>query len=661
MAARLSQDDLRGILSRLEKRYQPLFDLIKVRDAHFYNEASAAPRFGEPYHDLPTWQTDLLRQTHTKLKARLTESHFRVHCRPPEDSRSQREAADRLEAVLETSIELSEERFHTDIRGALADGMLLHCYGVLHWTWDTDHWPAFPDAETRENKPLDATEAKRFRQDGQGFSETDESRLERDQRAKARAGAPWRFEVLRPDWVIPVEDRGPAPGLAAVAVFRTVPMLEYSASLRERDHKVLSLNAQDKRLRIYEEKEAPPEEAGVDRQAWGKDVRVAQFWTRDDYYEVVTMARKPTNEWLLVKSFAHHWDAPPFAFAYASRLNHPDPVKAYEPALQGVFRMKPSLDYERTLGRFGAEQTMLKRYWIELADGTFLTDTAGDKQILSQNAAQAKVLPAGAKLVAAQVSVDPAFVAFLKMSQDDVLDARPETGFVEVGSATAPHTVSMLQQQANSTVVRLSASMAGAMREALRSITARLSKPLSEGGPGESVMVYAKVKRGKVQPGTMTGVDPDRIPGLDLDVSLNPWSGSQRTALIEFGRGLLADPNVPLTDIDFVQDYMMEENATEVIAAYERRQLERQFLPQLAQQTLAGRFAKRFVLTPQGTAAGVGGLEATPQQVLAANGWSPRPAPSPPPAGGQTPGETALEPLTPLGQLQPLRPNGPVQ
>jgi len=644
----------------LKGRFTPLHDAIKERDEAFY--AQRPPKFDPPFDKMQTYQSDVLRQTHQEAKARLTEHPFVIRVKPPRDSQPMRDAADQLEAVLSAGLELAQERSGVSIQSDLADGQLLHCFGILQWYKLTDLYGPYPDPEELDELPHDEAERKRYRpygpadkprRAGAKFRETEEAVRERDQQARASAGFPFGFDVLRPDTCAFVADRTALNGFGLFVTIRNVPMLDYRDALGKEGITLSVWEASGKKIRIGVERDRPERwEDAADDRAWGRELRVCQVWTREECYELTALAEG--GEFELVKSWKHPYEMPPFAMAKALTVNHPDPLRAYQPWLMGLYRTKPDYDYERSLGRALAEQTAIPKYWVQLDNGSFWTDAHGQRIVLTADSLSSEALPAGAKLMHAELTVDPAFVAFLQMSKEDVAEARPETGHVDVSATTQPHTLSMSQAQANSEIVMLKQRQVDAVQIAMRNCALVMSKPVEQGGFGnETVWVYAKTdsRSGKVKGGTVVGIDPSKIPGLDIQVSVNPNSGAQEIAKAEWLRTLLNDPKTAYTTRRFLEDTGVE-NADEQIESWHAEQAETEAMIAVARQELMRRFGDVMVLMPGGGVGGAQGQVIPPEEVLAMNGWQRAPQPGPP--LGSPPGVSSPAALGPLGPMAPL-------
>ncbi len=597
LAHTLSEDDLNRILEQLGggrgragggalTRFGVLHDRILHREQHLYNSEAVNPRFDKTHSKAEPWQTDLLRRTWAQLRQRLTEHPLRVHVEPPDQSDAARRAADDLEHVFEHGLRLLQERSGINIQAALGYGQVCLCFGVLHWQRALDRLPAYPPAETRDTEPRDPGERQRFRRAQPNdhadadWIETEASRRNRDRQAQANAGFPWEIEVIRPDQFAFIEDRGAGNGLGLAVVLRELALFDYRDRVRRQDRIELRLHrlGDEPSLAIGSPAAAPQaDEPSGD--GWGERIRVASVWTRREYYELAAPA--PANDrWLLIKSHPHPYEMPPFVLAEADVNEHPDPLYRWEPAMEGVYRVKPGYDYERSLGRFLAEQTALPLYWVQLADGSWQTDDDGNRVALTPDTAAARTLPQGASLHRIEFRIDPAFVEFLRMSADELIAAAPDAGAVErgeIGPNTQPHTLNLLLGSRSLQVQQLKRNQARAVRVMLRNMALVMSKPLAEGGFGGPVWTYAKSGDGRVRRSETVGVPPEQLAELDIDVWIDPYSTAQRIAVQEHGRARLNDPLDPLDQRAYLEQYIGDEHAAETLArhrAWRREQAE---------------------------------------------------------------------------------------
>ena len=542
-------------------RFSVLHERIRERERHLFNAPAADPRLPEPFRDFKVWQSDIARRTWSELRVRLREHPLRVHVEPPNDSEAARRSANDLEQVFEHGLVLADERSAAGIQGQLAYGQVCLCYGVLHWQRSPDQLPPFPAAETRTAPPADPAERRRFRPDGDGCTETPASRRERDRRAKARAGFPWRIEVVRPDQFAFIEDRLAPNGIGVALVLREIGLAEYRAALAAQDR--IDLRPANGRsrpaLEIAVPGDAPPD-AEPSAAGWGGRVRVASLWTRSRYYELAAPER---GDWTLVKSHPHPYEMPPFAIASADVNDHPDPVRRWEPLLEGVYRVKPMFDYDRSLARVLADQAAVPLYWVRLEGGGYETNDEDVRVRLSASAAAARPLPSGASLEKIDFSLDPAFIEFMRVAADDLAAAAPDTGAIlsgEAGPNTRPHTLNLLLSARNAQVQHLKLQQARAVRSMLRNMAMVMSKPAAEGGFGEPVWVFACTRDGRILRDTVVGVDP--------------YSQAQRIAIQEHGRARLNDPLDPLDQRGYLEQYIGDEHPEAAIARHRRWLLE---------------------------------------------------------------------------------------
>ena len=623
-AKTLNEEELREFISVLavprgdtgEGRFSKLHALIKQRDDHFYTSDEVAQKLPAPYEDVEPYQTDIIRRSWVQAKGRMTENPWRVRVVPQSETTAAKNDANALETVLQRGVELVEDRMGLDMQSDMTDGQWLHCYGILHWQKAMDVWDKFKLIS----------------------DEATEDELTKNAHDKAHAGFPFYIEVIRPDMFAFAEDRNVRNRMAYALVLRTVPIVEYSKRIKESDKLYLSLNEADQTLAIYEEKDSPSDDdpsRSTNMKGWTSEVQVAHFWTRDEFYELVRSSGKNQTDWSLVKSFKHPYEMPPFAMAPADVLNHPDPARAYLPASEGLYRIKPYYDHDVTLGRSIAESIALPLYWVKLADGSFMFDKEGNQLILSKNTLAAQALPAGAELVKVEFQMNEAFLGFLEMAGSELKDSSPDTGFVEVGASTQPWTIRLAQDQANTLIKRLKIAQGRAIRSMLRNMALVMSKPASEGGIGQTVYVYAKSKNGRLDRSTAIGIDPEKIPSLEIEVDIDPYSSAQTISNIEHMRTWLSDPMVPFTKEDFLEQAFRDPNPEKTaLAADAERIFDEKIKPGLIEQELAKIFGSPYVVTAGLQFVGMGGQSATPEEVLSANGIQPvRPPEAPNPVG----------------------------
>jgi len=625
-------------------RWSELHRLIQVREQHYYNRPEADPVLPEPYADSPLrMQSDILRRTHVELKARLTENPVIVKVTPNREVQAEQDAAQRLETVLQRGYEQVVERSGIDPQGDLSDGQSIACFGVLHWQKAAHVWPEYSDAEELDELPPDRSEAKRYRpreddEDGKAYRETAASEARRNLEARARAGYPWHIEVLHPSMVAPVLDRSFANGLAAMLVMRSMPLLEYAERVR-RDGIVVEYEARSaalRKLRIYDERDRPEGwHPSADDEAWGVEVRIAQYWTRDEFYEAISDG----GGWVIVKSFAHPYEMPPFALATAQHTNHPDPVLAYEPALTGLYRTKPFFDFFLTMEKIIAANIALPMYWIKLSDDSMALDADNHPLVLTRNALSAQVLPPGASFEKIEFEMNPAFVAALERAAIEMEKSAPATGQVEITATTQPWTARLGQSQANVEPAQLVKQQARAFRVMFRNMALVMGKSADDGGFGAAIGVY--------DGDDLIAIEPDEIRAMAIDVKISPTSAAERITATEHGVSIWERRVISRRKL--YEDYMQEEDPQALADEVEAEDVYQQYMrPQVIQQELARRMREFIVLNADGGFSGPGGMQMSPEQVLSANGASvqqqqgPPQMPMPDAVAGSVGGQVAM-------------------
>lgn len=638
-ATTFTVDDCTAIIRQLvdgeRPRFRALHEKVKTRREHFHNMPQANPKLPAPYTGKSEYQSDVLRRTHIKHRARITENAPVFRVTPPRDTAKLRRDADTLEAVLNRIYDINQERNGVNYQSLLSDGQDRDYAGILHWVKADHVWPKFPDAEIRGELPEDEHEAKRYESSDDGYTETDVSRQERDRHAKARAGVPWHITVVDPITCGWVEDISTANGFAIFVTVTDVGFVDYRAALRK-DGITISLNQADKKVLVGRERQRPDEDSDSGSGSWGDTLRVAEIWTRDECYELVqgTLGGAHTP-WELVKSWKHPYEMPPFAVAYGHRNQHPDPVQAFEPVLEGLYRIKPGYDFVMALNEIIAQSIALPVYWIELADGKPSLDERGQKVVLTRDQANAATLPPGAKLVKAEFDLNPAFVQLMEFRQKELMDAAPSVGLSEVSATTQAWSILLQQQQASIEPKQIVLEQQRAFRTMGRNMAMVMSKPAEEGGFGQPVYVYAKEKDGRVNATTAIGIDPADIPTLDVDVDINPRSAAEVVTRTQLGVDLYTKRIISLPDL--YEDYMGEENPGDKAKANTAYWAFEDFLkPGIIKQEISAKYATSFTMGPNGTFIGVDGAEMQPEQVLQRNGVTPIPRPQPAgvPGGG---------------------------
>lgn len=647
---------LRTLLSRLtdgrkdenqDARFSQLHREIKARDDHFLNARAVDPTFKAPFDRSPVFQSDVIRRIHQQAKSRLTEHPPVFRVIPPKNTQAMRDVASAVEGYFQAGYRQAEERLGYDILGALADGQLLHCYGVMHWRrWD-ENKPEPPEPEEMDEAP-EGEDRARYREAEDGrYVEREESRLQRYHEMKAKAGWCWWLEVPRADEFAFVDDKSRKRGMAVAVLVRSVGILDYTEALRNTDKLYLSLNEQDKKIEVYEEGARPESyDPSWSERPWG-ELRVALVEFRNECYE---LASEGDRDWTLIKSWKKpRASMPRFALATASEFNHPDPLYRWQPWLLGLFRTKPSFDYERSLQRILVEQAAIPRYWIKLRDGEYMLDDTGQRAILSDTSALADVLPNGATLEKVQIDVNPAFIAAVESGRTELMEAIPETGTVDAGATTQPHTLNMLQTQANAGIASLKRNAAECLRVTFQDILDEMADDDSD------TYDYLDGQ------GNLITIEPKKLQGMKVEVVIEPNSGAQQIAVAEYHRSKLADPNTRYTVREYLENTGYEDPDKQ-IADFYAETAEIMATNLVMQEELVKAFGDQYVLSPGGNVVNGLGQAVDVWAVLESRGFQRPQQPQAPPSAPQVGGQNAPMPIeATVPPMQPLAPTVPAE
>ena len=637
-----------------------LHQRIARRRAHLHNDVSCDPVLPPPYHEGHKFQSDRPRQISVQLRARLCENDAVVRCEPSVPTASQKRHANDLETVINSGLANVQDRKMLDIQGMLADGLITLAYGVLHWRLNTSIWPDLPDPDYLDVLPEDDEERRRYKgrrqvyyidRDGRrheepgegretkrGYRETQDAYEDRVRRTRAMAGFPYDVEVLQPDQFLYMEDATALNGLALGLVLREVGLMEYSSAVRRSDDLAISLHQVDGSLRIGVEREAPPDwQPSGD--LWGQRIQIAELWTRDEYYELI--APENSDGWTLVKACGHPYGMPPFAVAAAHERNETDPALRWEPALEGMYRLKPTLDRAISLFMTLGESVALPFFYLRrISDGQPRLSDDGKVMQFARNAANAMEVPDGYELAQLEFELNPAFIEGIRFITEEFDRSAPATGQAEISTATQPWTARIEQAQKNVEPKLYLKNISRALQTMVRNMAMVMSLPVEDGGTGP-VWVFARTDDGDVDYDSIVGIEPDQIRSLNLSVTIEATSSAERITLQEHGRAMLNDPMVGLTLEEFVEEYEGKANADEVVVMRRADQAYRQYIePGLIRQKIAARLGTQIVIGADGAAVGPNGQPMAWQDVMAANGYSVmHPSPNPP-GGGGPPGST---------------------
>ena len=598
---------------------------------------SEDPKLPPPFELGPKYQSDAPRRVHGELLARLCENGFQAKARLARDSAVARQQIDAAEEVFNAGIQLMQDQLGIDIQASLASNLIAKAYGVLHWNRRPWIYPDVPDYDYLDDLPDDEEEKKRFEPNpeytkdsddpkhSKRFREKSDSLRARRNRDKAGAGFPYYFEVIDPENFMFVEDRSLENGFGAVLLRREVGLLDYEMQLQG-EKLYLSLNDAAEDIPIYGERDAPADymPSGQD---YGAKVTLYQLWTRDEFYEVVAGVSENgssgTGGWRVMKAMKHSWGMPPFSIAPAAVIDSPDPVLKYEPALEGVYRVLPHYNLQMALYMALSWQVALPEYVIERdAAGIPPLGEDGADTTLSRNSAEAEMLPPGAKLTKLDFQLNEAVIRGLELMAQNLDQAKPPTGRADVSASTQPWAIRLQQAQENVEPARYLKNIDRCINIAVRSIARDIAKPAEEGGFGEGVYVYKRIKGGGVDYDTLVGIEPEDIRTLDFYVETSSTSQAEAITKQEHGRTLLEAKLI--TKREFFEDYLLKPKPVEHQIALDVEEIMDTYVkPGIVVQEVNAALGMEMTLGPDGKIYGVGGQQFTPEQFLETNGVQP--------------------------------------
>lgn len=674
---------------------------VDYRRSHLHALEIADPKLSEPWNDGTAYQSDLPRRIAVEMVSRLTENPVTIDVGSPKETSKTGTAADDFATVLGEMWRDVQQRLGLNIQEAVSLGQAAEVFGLVHWRMDPDLIPSVEEPEELDELPdcpmcegtkkaagakcpeckgrgYDLEEAKKYKQVDGKWVERDEGVMERTKQKRAAAGAPLYVELPDVAGFAWTTDRSPRPGFATCRLVRKVGILDYreangeAPELPDDDAKrPTSIEAMNPDLQIGEEPAAPRQwmPSWINWQGdTNDDIWVYEFWTRDEYYEVVDFTgwsgANDDNAMVVRKRFKHWYKMPPFIIVPAVVNNVADPILKYEPYLEGVYRTKPYVDRLTSLLAVMAEKLALSYYyWKNTSTGQPLLGADGNIEIVfERDSAKANIAPPGYELTKAEdVTIHPAFVESVRDRIKEMTDAAPPTGQAEVTATTQPFAIKMQQEQASIVLRSALRNQVNAFQTMIENWAHCLTLPAEKGGYGETLYVNPSTvdNEGKriTDRSKTVGVDPKIIPSLTINVNISGTSQAEQTTKTQIGIQLLGDENVPLTRKYILQNYMGIERAQDMLDEHRaERVFNTEIEPGLTKQLLAKRFGGVFVVAPDGQAVGFSGQKADPYAVLAQNGIMPVvPRQQAAPGMSATPGAPPPLPPATMGATAPMQ------
>lgn len=686
------------------QRWQPQWEKERQRAEAYFALDAAKTVLTEAYSGYDPFQSDVIRQTVTALRARLCENPYTVKVEPNRDTVSMRKDASIVETVMTEGQHLTTERTGIDPQSACSEIARLP-YIFLHWFLYDEIYPATPEPKWQDTLEEDQAEADyqpvygtdadgeddtfpydtgdngllQFDKGGVakrrpsiGYRERPEATQQRYTESKAKAGYPWYVEAIGPTAIAWTEDRSLENGYAEVLVRRTMALPSYIAAVNRKrgakkpghagseDVPVLSAYEGNDTINIHGE---------MDRAEWWEPsgnvpdgtetVTIYQYWTRDECYEVISLGNANSDAvagGIVADCFKHPHEMPPFAMCYGviNEGTH-DVQLRYEAPVEGLYRLKPSFDRMMTNLMIIQEQSAQPMYYWKRTDGgPPLAREDGTVAYMTRNAADAAVAPEGYELAKLEFEVSPGYVQAVESLKRELDGATPQTGQAPIDASSQPWAIRLGAAQANVEPLKLAGHMVRALTVMHRNMALVMSKPVEDGGTGD-VPLYAVIKQGKTSQRNLIVLKPEMIETLDISVEINPTTAAEKIAKTQHGMELLQNKIITMRQLleDYMDEHdpdrhMLELNADNIIQTY--------VVP-----SLGGMIAAKlgYMLGPNGQVIGPGGQPTDPMAMLQGKGYQLAPAGGAPGGGAGQVGQNAL-PQTSMNAMPALKTPGTV-
>jgi hypothetical protein len=635
-------------MAQITRRYTAFHHYVRdERRPHFRNDESKEFKLDPPLEDVK-WQSDLPRKKWGQLKDRLLENHGVVHTQSSPGSGVSDTVADEAEATFNAMWQVMESRIEDQsLQGGLADGQIIDGYGLLHWYRMDQGYPEVPDYEWLDELPRDdddddsETKAEKrktrgryndFREetevDGERklrYREKDRSVRERAKYSRARAGSP--YHACNPDFFDVFMDRGGLHTVGPVVHVKRVSVIAYRDEItsmgRRMDIDDALAALADMERSFGSSPGAAPARDDPSAVYYDNLLTVATLWTSSEWYEFISSTElDPLNfgtSWKLMKSGRHGFGRPPFALATADVFNSADMLERYLPANEGVFRTKPNLDLITKIALGLAKRVALPEVWFErLANAEPGVTEEGLDVTLSTDTQASGNVPEGWTLRQMVLQMNPAVFQMRDQMSIAHEESAPAVGISEIGVNTQSWTAMIGQEQQNAQPRKYIAAAASALLIMWQSIARDISTPPEEGGLGTSVWVYALDKEG--QPTSrVVGIDPEDVPSLNMSLTIQKSSRSERITETEHGASLLGRGLIH--ELDFQENYRGIMNASAYMVEKEARKMYDTFVkPGRQAQLIAEKYGAQAVFTPDGKFVGLNGQAADPMAMLGEEG-----------------------------------------
>ena len=656
-----------GYFAKGKRKTGKLHDVIALRRAHFHNRPEVDPILPKPYDEGPAIQSDVPRMKHGELKARICENPFKITAEAKDTTYVKREAANAVEAYVLAGLNEIEERNGYTFQEGMSDAQIIDGVGFIHWREAYEKVPEWPGYEYRDTVAGEDDEVKkRFKRSrdyvegsaeekSRRLRETDDSLHDRRRKALAEAPFPYEAEVLSGRNISWVPDRACKNGFGIVVWTRAVGWLDWSEDYERRGMKdsdgkalkaMLGKRESGEDGILFMERDAPfPEGPSAD--GWEATVNVCEVWTREHWYELVSLGHGTgiQGSWTFVASGEHEWGMPPFAIVTGIGTVDPDPVLAFQPALAGVFRLKPAFDEAITLMHTLARNIAMPWFYLQPQAQSGMPpilNEDGSMKAFSWDSAAGMKIPTGYELKWVDPQLNAAYPQSISLMREMYQESWPSTGTTDTSASSQPWTVRLKQQEANVTprmLITKQLSPLDIMASSIAEDCAR--KALDE--PDESLWAYQE-DEGKRK---LVGVPASAFKGLKIHVDIDATSAAERVTEAQLGMAMLEAGMITLYQFwdEFWGDPDPQKRIDEVDA---QKAFDMYWLPGIIRQEMARIQGTEIIVGVDGQFAGANGQEMAPDEVLGSAGVKPA---TPPQVMGQGPSQPGMGTLAPDGAV----------
>ncbi len=560
-------------------------------------------------------QTTILFEEWLKTGARMTEHHYVVNLTNPDiDDQSK---SDEVGEMLNAWAPQMERRSLSTHQQGMTNGQLIDCNAIVHLRrMSSSRIPEIPEPEYMDEPPED--ERKQFEDNPDRIKDstkrgaakdpkftkkmrhTHAHRLERLQTLRARAGCPYQIDVV--DRAKFYGSRDKLDKVVFGAVIERQGFWKYDDELqstsRKNDTLMVFLEQAEKmkQLRVYGPEERPDWAEQTDDQSGGlTNITVARLETRDSWYELISAEDLPpensiwnTDDWELVKSGDHTFDRTPFFPCDALKFNGVE-----MPAFEALFRNKPAYDRQLAIFRALSEQYAVNEIvMLRGPNAEDETTARGNRQGSDEDADGIKVLPIDYKPMQINVEVNQSAVESLKISTEALGSSAPPSGFADISASTKPWTAQLSIAQESLMLKMLVSNQAATLTEVYMTMLRDMSLGVDAGGLADEFWAYKKSGDGSTK--QLLGVKFTDIETLQVSVSINATTSSEQITLTQVGAELLAQGLI--TQLDFYQNFMKKENASDYISDLDAEKLVKLVIPALLQLAAIEEFGGEFVI-----------------------------------------------------------------